>query len=88
MDELKTIVKKFLKEIKYLITLKKLDIIPRKKNEDSLLQLELTLKDCPDAIMSLQVSDYHKGPEPDEDITDEDVWVFGKKLETKMFTLN
>jgi hypothetical protein len=79
LDVLRTRVKGFLKEIKFLVSLEKLDIIPRRKNLDSLSRLGLTVRDVPKEILSLQVSDYHKGPELDEG-REGNVWFFGKEI--------
>ncbi len=56
-----------------------LDIVSRRENIKALAALGLTKKNCKDEILSLSVSDYCKGPEPDKDKPG-NIWVFGKKI--------
>ena len=56
-----------------------IDIIPRRKNLDSLSRLGITLKICKEEILSLAVKNYLDGPKPDEDRPGE-IWEFGKRV--------
>lgn len=70
----------FLKEFKKIVTQERgLDIVDRKENLSSLLQLGLTKKNCEHEILSLSVSDYCAGPRPDKDRAGV-IWEFGKKI--------
>jgi len=72
----------FLKEFKKIMTETEgrgLDIVNRQENLASLLGLGLTKKNAEHEILSLSVSDYCSGPDPDED-REGNIWVFGKKI--------
>lgn len=70
----------FLKEFKKIVTQERgLDIVDRKENLNSLLQLGLTKKNCEQEILSLSVSDFCAGPKPDKDRSGV-IWEFGKKI--------
>lgn len=73
-------VRNFLNNFKKLATTERgIDIIPRRKNLDSLSQLGITLKICREEILSLAVNNYLDGPRPDRDRPGE-VWEFGKRV--------
>jgi hypothetical protein len=70
----------FLKDFKKIVTQERgLDIVDRKENLTSLLQLGLTKKGCKHEILNLSVSDYCAGPKPDRDRPGV-IWEFGKKI--------
>ena len=70
----------FLKDFKKIVTQERgLDIVDRKDNLNSLLQLGLTKKNCKHEILNLSVSDYCAGPKPDKDRPGV-IWEFGKKI--------
>jgi len=70
----------FLKEFKKIVTQERgLDIVDRKKNLESLLQLGLTKKNCEHEILNLSVSDYCAGPKPDKDRSGK-IWEFSKTI--------
>ena len=70
----------FLKEFKRIMTQERgLDIVDRKENLNSLLQLGLTKKNCEQEILSLSASDFCAGPKPDKDRSGV-IWEFGKKI--------
>jgi len=70
----------FLKEFKKIVTQKRgLDIVGRKENLNSLIELGLTKKNCEYEILSLSVSDYCAGPKPDKNRPGV-IWEFGKKI--------
>lgn len=53
----------------------------RKKNNQTLMDLNLTPKDVFDILMSLEVSDYFDGPSPDRDRPGTpDFWIFKKSV--------
>jgi len=58
-----------------------LDIVNRQENENlaSLLGLGLTKKNAEHEILSLSVSHYCSGPDPDQD-REGNIWVFGKNI--------
>ncbi len=62
-----------------MVTGRGLDIVLRRDNIKALGELGLTSKNRKDEIMSLSVSDYCKGPEPDKDKPG-DIWIFGKDI--------
>jgi hypothetical protein len=70
----------FLKDFKKIVTQERgLDIVDRKENLKSLLQLGFTKKNCKHEILNLSVSDYCAGPKPDKDRPGV-IWEFGKKI--------
>lgn len=71
----------FLKEFKQIITAGRgLDIIDRRENLDSLLELGFTKRHCKEEILSLSVENYYAGPKPDNDRPGM-VWEFGKRID-------
>lgn len=51
-------------------------LIPRRENKDTMLELDLTLKDIFNCIQQLSIADYDKGPEDDHDGSDGFIWFF------------
>ena len=84
MDEAKKeAIRRFLREFKETATVGRgIDIVDRRKNMQSLVQLRFTKKNCRDEILTLSVEDYCDGPKPDKDRPGE-VWEFGKLIEGK-----
>lgn len=71
----------FLKEFKEIVTTGRgLDIIDRRENIQSLLELGFTKKHCREEILSLSVENYYNGPKPDKDRPGM-IWEFGKKID-------
>ncbi len=71
----------FLKEFKEIVaTGRGLDLIDRRKNLDSLLELGFTKRNCKEEILDLSVANYCDGPKPDKDRPGE-IWEFGKKMD-------
>lgn len=66
----------FLQDFKTL-TQKELSVIPRKENQQALIDLGLTFRDRVEILMALEVEDYSSGPDADRDRAGF-VWVFGK----------
>lgn len=54
-----------LEKVKKLISGKKFDFVPRRKNLQSLAKHGLTIKDAKDEILNLVTSNYYKGPKND-----------------------
>ena len=79
MDDLRKRVRTFLREFKRIAVDRGIDVIPRRKNNDALSELELTKKNRRDEILTLSVENYCSGPEPDYDRPGE-VWMFGKQI--------
>ncbi len=78
---LKVVVALFLKEFKEIVTTGRgLDIIDRRENIKSLLELGFTKKHCREEILSLSVENYCDGPKPDIDRPGM-VWKFGKIID-------
>ncbi|RJR08451.1 hypothetical protein C4588_05535 [Candidatus Parcubacteria bacterium] len=57
----------------------------RKENEEAIDELQYTQEDIRDEINLLSPDDYCKGPEADEDGSKGEIWVFGKKIQEKLF---
>lgn len=72
----------FLREFKRLAAHSGIYVIPRVKNQQALADLELTRKNRSDIILSLSVTDYCRGPEPDRDMPGH-IWEYGKIVEGK-----
>jgi hypothetical protein len=72
----------FLRAFKRLAAQSGIYVIPRVKNQQALADLEFTRKNRSDIIMSLSVTDYCRGPEPDRDKPGY-IWEFGKIVERK-----
>ena len=70
----------FLKDFKKIVTQERgLDIVDRKENLNSLLQIGFTKENCKHEILNLSVSDYCAGPKPDKDRPGV-IWEFGKNI--------
>lgn len=77
----------FLVEAKKLITAGRFDFVPRRKNMKDLAALGITIRDAKNEILSLQSSDYYKGPEEDQDINKPgSLWIFKKIVYITSFT--
>lgn len=59
-----------------------LDIIPRPKNNQTIMELGLTKHNITRILLELTVADYIRGPEQDRDKPGE-LWVFGKQVAQK-----
>ena len=79
MEDIVDQIREFLMEFKEIVVKRGLDVIPRTENIEALVALGLTKKDRKNEILSLSVSDYCSGPEPDVDRPGH-VWVFGKEI--------
>jgi len=71
----------FLVEAKKLIAEGKWDLVPRKKNLDTLALLGWNDAVLIDFLNSLVPANYVSGPVADRDIPGEDVWTFGAEIE-------
>lgn len=69
----------YLTKVKQLVSAGNWTLIPRKKNLDSLSNNGLSVKDVKDTLLSLEASDYKKGPKPDYSYSG-DVWIFKKDV--------
>lgn len=70
------LIQRFLTEFKTLVSNGKLNIIPRRYDYAS--KVEMNIASIKMILMKLTVSDYIKGPEEDRDMKDEYLWVFKK----------
>jgi hypothetical protein len=70
-----------LSEFKRIAARRGIDFVPRSKNLASLSRLGLTKKNAKEEILSLAITDYCGGPEPDKDKPGE-IWEFGKIIES------
>ena len=69
----------YLTKVKRLVSSKKYDFVPRRKNMQALAQHGLTILDAKDEILGLVVGDYYKGPKQDFDSNRPGViWEFKK----------
>lgn len=69
----------YLTKVKRLVSSKKYDFVPRRKNMQALAQHGLTILDAKDEIIGLVVGDYYKGPKQDFDSNRPGViWEFKK----------
>lgn len=76
----------FLELIKTLISAKKYDFVPRRKNMQALAQHGLTIADAKEAILGLVVGDYYKGPKQDLDPNRPgEIWEFKKNVDDMQF---
>ena len=73
-----------LEKVKKLISGKKFDFVPRRKNLQSLAKHGLTIKDAKDEILDLVTSNYYKGPKNDFDRPGE-IWEFKKEIDGTLF---
>ncbi|MCK5196732.1 MAG: type II toxin-antitoxin system MqsR family toxin [Spirochaetales bacterium] len=62
--------------IKKAVSLNHVFLVPRRENKDTMLELDLTLKDIFNCIQQLSIADYDKGPEDDHDGSDGFIWFF------------
>ena len=69
----------FLKEFKKIVQEDGLYVVNRLDHQKSLTDLGLTKEACKIEILGLSVTDYCKGPQPDQDRPG-DIWVFGKEI--------
>lgn len=82
LEELKVeALKFFLEECKKRVEARKMKLIPRKKNMDSIYKMGLTILLVEEIILELEIEDYLKGPEDDYNGSDEKIWMFLKKVE-------
>ena len=70
------LIKKSLLKIKKLCEKKKYILIKRKKNLQTLFDLELSINDVISAVLKLRIEDYIGGPECDYDGSDGQIWKF------------
>ena len=79
----RALIGKFLKQFKKIATTGRgIDIVPRRKNLNSLAKLGLTKHGCKQEILNLSVTNYCDGPKEDTDRPDE-IWEFGKRISGK-----
>ena len=77
-------VKAFLEEFNVKLTTFNIFFVNRKKNEEALLQLEITAAQRLEIIKSISVPDYSRGPDKDAyDPESPPNWVFGKMVKGK-----
>ena len=69
-----------LKQTKLSIKNKTYDMVPTLKNRTSKRKYGLTQFDIEDYILSLKEEDLYKGPEPDRDYPDEELFIFKKEI--------
>lgn len=74
------LVLQYLESVKRLVSSGRWAFIPRKKNLDSLALYGLTVQDAKQEILSLDSSDYERGPEPDYSYSG-DIWIFKRCID-------
>ena len=57
-----------------------MNLVPRQASLQTLRELGLTKRNLEEILLTLSVSDYCKGPDPDRDKPGE-IWVFGKHIQ-------
>lgn len=77
-------VEKFLKELQVRIKIFGILFLDRRgKNQQALLDLEITPNKRKDIIKSIEVRDYSQGPIEEEMRSFKPMWVFGKTVKSK-----
>jgi hypothetical protein len=79
LNRLKEQIREFLLEFKDIAVNRRIDIVNRLENMNSMAELGLTKRNCIDEILTLSVEDYCTGPDADKDRPGE-VWIFGKRI--------
>lgn len=67
----------FLQDLKEQVSKAGLLIIPRGKNTQAMVRLNMTRDQVAGLTLNLVVEDYHKGPEADHHNAQNEVWIFG-----------
>jgi len=75
-------IKQFLIDFKEIITAKNFFMVPRDKNINGMISLNLNQTLAKNEILSLTYEDYHKGPEEDE-LNKGQVWIFCKNINSR-----
>lgn len=76
----------FINNLKNLMSENKYDFVPRRKNLQDLAEYGLSIKDAKSEIISLEVSDYYKGPKKDLNTSKlGDIWEFKKNIDGVQF---
>ena len=75
-------IRNFLKQFKRIASKNGISVVSRESNLKALAGLGLTKKDRKKEIMTLSVTDYCQGPEPDHSRPGK-IWIFGKKIKQK-----
>jgi len=76
-------VQDFLNQFQVSLELGRYSVKIRKKNEQALVDLDITPSERRKILMRLQPSDYHAGPKPDDTDDTKQVWEFGKTVQGK-----
>ncbi len=75
-------IQKILADMRTAIDSNKFQLVPRKKNMDTLAKLGLTWKDAKDEIYTLTENEYRRGPMLDRDEPSSDhFWEFKKRID-------
>ncbi len=74
----------YISKVKELVSSGTWTLIPRKKNLDSLSNHGLTIQDVKNELLSLSLSDYISGPEPDYSYSG-DIWIFSRNVNGILF---
>ena len=76
----------FIEKMKCLISERKYDFVPRRKNLQSLAEYGLTVTDAKMELLGISIEDYYKGPKRDFDSDRPgDIWEFKKDIEGVLF---
>ncbi|HEY3282615.1 MAG TPA: hypothetical protein VGN26_10105 [Armatimonadota bacterium] len=70
----------FLNRCKTILVTFGLVFVPRNKNRQALSDLGLSIVDAKAIVLKLTPDCYVRGPDPDEDGSSGEVWVFGPKV--------
>lgn len=56
------------------------DMVPTAKNRNSRRKYGLTILDIENFLKTIEIGDLFKGPEPDRDVSGEEVFIFKKEI--------
>lgn len=75
-------IEKVLTDMRAAVRAGKIQLIPRKKNMNTLARLGITWSDAKEAICELSAGNHFQGPEADRDFPGTDpLWMFKKSIE-------
>lgn len=74
-------IEKFLADLKIAIATHGLDVVPRRPNNEALIDLGLTPSIREQIVLNLDYRDYSEGPLPDDQEESDDVWIFGMEVD-------
>lgn len=73
----------FLNKFKVLVTQRRLSFVPRRDISKTFVSLGITENIATQELLKLSVVDFSKGPVPDNDRPDQNLWIFKKEIDGK-----